>query len=490
MHPRFSVFAVSTAIVLAACSTDVVVAPLKVPTGPKLAVAVASQSGDYIVLTNGKGFPADFADKVGSLGGSVIYANSKVGFATVSGLSQDAATQLGATTGTNVQADAAFRLDSPLPAAQADPVELSAPTIESQGNPAAAILASWQWNMRLIGANAAWTDGQLGSSDVRVAILDTGIDYDNRDFFSSATGARLVDLSRSTSFVPADDAISATMFPTRNTISDFNGHGTNVASQVSSLAFAFSGVTSRTTLFGVKVLNARGSGTFGGVLSGVLWAADHDADVANMSLGGTFSKAGAGAFVSTINRVFNYAKQKGMLIVVAAGNAQPPDFIPTDIQHNGNQYVTYCDAPHVVCVAAVGPLSSTGNGDIPAWYSNYGRSAISVAAPGGNSTSTVTAWPWGNDQASWVWGFCSRTRLAFDAAGNPALAGCQAGNIVTGYIGTSQASPHVAGLAALLIAKYGHGQPQTIKRLIEKSGDPIDPAYGRSRINVKNALGL
>src|SRR4029077_9851133 len=107
---------------------------------------------------------------------------------------------------------------------------------------------------------------------------------------------------------------------TRNNISDFNGHGTNVATQVSSKAAAFAGVTSRTTLIGVKVLGANGSGSVGGVLNGILWAADHGADVANMSLGSDFSKAGAGRFTSLINRVFNYAKKQGMLIVVAAGN--------------------------------------------------------------------------------------------------------------------------------------------------------------------------
>jgi subtilisin family serine protease len=54
----------------------------------------------------------------------------------------------------------------------------------------------------------------------------------------------------------------------------------------------------------------------------------------------------------------------------------------------------------------------------------------------------------------------------------------------------SQASPHVAGLAALLIAEFGKGNPQQIKNIMQKSADPIDPAYGSGRINVKNALGL
>jgi subtilisin family serine protease len=70
------------------------------------------------------------------------------------------------------------------------------------------------------------------------------------------------------------------------------------------------------------------------------------------------------------------------------------------------------------------------------------------------------------------------------------LTACAAGNRLTGYIGTSQASPHVAGLAGLLVAQYGSKQPQRIKQVMEQSGDPIDPAFGRARISVKNALGL
>ncbi len=479
MHRRVSVVALFTALALAACSPDVVVSPLKVPTGPKLAVS-ANPSGNYLVLLKGNGIPKDFVQAVAQLGGKITSAHSGAGFATVSGLSADAAAQLGnANSVGEVQEDTEFTFDAPVQTIDADITALvSDPSIQSQGNPA------WK------GPNP-----KLGSPTVRVAILDTGIDYDNRDFFKAATAtvpeARLVDLSTSVSFVPGDEPIRAALFPARNAISDFHGHGTNVATQVSSLAFAFAGVTSRTTLVGIKVLSARGSGSLGGVLNGVLWAADHNVDIANMSLGSEFAKAGAGRFVSLINRVFNYAKQKGMLIVVAAGNAHDPD-PPIDIQHNGNQFVDYCDAPHVVCVAAVGPLVLNGFGDIPAFYSNYGRSKISVAAPGGNAGATLSAWPWFPflSNASAVWSFCSRQKVAFSAAGVPSKTDCQFGGSATGALGTSQAAPHVAGLAALLVEKYGHGQPQMIKHLLEQTSDPIDPAYGRGRISVINALGL
>src|SRR6185295_7133188 len=93
MPRRYHVFPL-VAVFLAACSADVV-APLKVPTGPKLAINVEGGSSSYIVATNGKGFPADFADKVASLGGNLTYANDKAGFALVSGLSAASASELG-----------------------------------------------------------------------------------------------------------------------------------------------------------------------------------------------------------------------------------------------------------------------------------------------------------------------------------------------------------------------------------------------------------
>lgn len=473
------------ALALAACSAD---SPeLLAPTTSAHDVQAAASSR-YIVLAN-NAFPKDFAARVASMGGAVQSQHDAAGVAVVSGLTSTAATQLASSTGIfDVQPDADITLDVPLAAVEADASDVATDVVASQTNPTLASRYNWQWNMRLINADKAWTAGKLGDPSVTVAILDTGIDYDAGDLNG------LVDLSRSTSFVPSDDAITHTYFSSRNVISDYHGHGTNVATQVSSKAKALAGVTSKTTLIGVKVLAASGSGSFSGVMNGVLWAADHGADVANMSLGGGFSKAGNGRFTSEINRVFNYANKKGMLIVVAAGNAS------SDLDHDGNTNATYCAETHVVCVSAVGPATATANPNTPTYYTNYGRSAISVAGPGGNADAahgfTVSAWPWGNDIASWVWSYCSKTRIAgFTSTGTPVLTACVAGNRLTGYIGTSQATPHVAGLAAQLVAATGHGQPQQIKHLIEQSAIQFgvsgnDPFYGHGRIDVARALGI
>ena len=473
------------ALTLAACSADTPepLAPIAAPARASRSVAAAPSR--YILASNG-GFAKDLAARVTALGGTLVRVHDGAGIAVVSGISSAAAARLSSIGGVNdVQADVEFSLDAPTAVAMADASTAQDPSINSVSNPAGASRYSWQWNMRDIHADAAWSAGKLGDPSVTVAILDTGIDYDDPDLNG------LVDLSRSTSFIPSDDSITATYFPSRNVIDDYHGHGTNVAAQVSSKAAVHAGVTSKTTLIGVKVLSGQGSGSLSAVLSGVLWAADHGADVANMSLGGGFAKAGNGRALSLINKVFNYAKQKGMLVVVSAGNES------SDLDHNGNVFASYCDATHVICVSAVGPTTPTGNPDESSYYTNFGRSAVSVAGPGGNGGTVVSAWPYGLGNWSYVWSYCSKHSLVFDEDTGAILgyAGCQAGNRVNGYAGTSQASPHVSGLAALLVARDGHGQPQQIKAAIEKSADDLgqtgtDPFYGRGRINVAKALGV
>jgi subtilisin family serine protease len=481
--------ALASVLALAACTSDVPTLPNPGSASDARAAAPAA-SDRYVVTANGGGFGSDFADRVTALGGTVQSIHRGAGIAVVSGVSAANVSKLGKLGGvSDVQADISITVQPSARLVRADASGVGASGIDAQSvaNPAAAALFPWQWNMQLIRADRAWAAGKLGSSGVTVAILDSGIDYDNLDLNG------LVDLSRSASFVASDDSITAKFFPSRNKITDYNGHGTNVAQQVSSKAVAFAGVTSKTTLLGVKVLGRTGSGSLSGVLNGVLWAADHGADVANMSLGGDFEKAGNGAAVSFINRVFNYANSKGMLIVVAAGNAG------ADIDHNGNVQNDYCDLPHVICVSAVGPEVATDDPDMPAWYSNFGRSAISVAAPGGSHTEldnpAVSNWPWGPDIASWVFSLCSRTLISGFAANGTPITPCASGNFVLSEIGTSQASPHVAGLAALLIAEQGKSKPSQIKAAILNSavdlGQPgTDPFYGRGRIDVANALGL
>ena len=514
MHPRFSALTLVAVATLAACSTDVVTSPEKLATAPSMSVS-AINADSYLVLFRGNGIPRDFAARVAAAGGTIQLIHAGAGIASVSGLTPAAATALRASADiADMQANAQVGLGHAVSPIQADAAATDNPSIDSQANPTSGIRFFFQWNMRLINAPTAWAAGKLGSAGVTAAIIDSGIDYNAFDLNG------LVDLSRSKSFTDRcaadvdpkpdeapnwepndctysvykkdDNAIAAESFPTRNLITDFNGHGTNVASQVSSKALVLAGVTSRTTLIGVKVLGANGFGWTDHILFGVLWAADHGANVANMSIGGALSKAGNGRFVGTLNRVFNYALKKNMLIVVAAGNETE------DLQHNANLYDTYCDAVHVLCVSAVGPGTATADPNTPAFFSNFGRQAVGVAAPGGNATFkdgafVLSAWPWGTDIASWVWSLCSKTTLdGYDEKG-VLKTPCSTGGRLTGEVGTSQASPHAAGLAALLFAEHPGASATAVKHMIEQSAvvpAGWDPAYGRGRIDVKAALGL
>lgn len=490
---------VFAALGLAACSTDMV-APTKTPSSPSFSKGVdgSSDNGDYLVLTSGSAIDPSFEGRVKNLGGKIKTRHAGAGLSVVSGLTEATAATLATAPGViEVTPDVQISLNLPTQPIYADATGLGL-ALGKKVNPADAGLFSWQWDMRAIKADEAWARGAVGKPSVTVAILDTGIDYDDPDL------AGLVDLSRSVSFMsgffkatptsavrPADDTVSKYFFPNRHPISDYNGHGTNVAAIVSSNAFAFAGVSARTRLMGVKVLGSNGVGTLGTALNGVLWAADHRADVANMSLGGGFPSTGNQAVIDIINQVFDYAKMKRMIVVVSAGNDGK------DLDNNGDTYQTYCDAPHVICVSATGPRLATSDPDEPAFYTNFGLTSIDVAAPGGNADAahgfTLSDWPWGTDFASWVWSYCSKTWIAsWTAANAPNAQPCAAGNQITAFVGTSQAAPHVSGLAALLITGNDPWRTTEIKRTIMETADDLgpagrDPFYGAGRINVANA---
>lgn len=343
--------------------------------------------------------------------------------------------------------------------------------IDSPEDPAGAFFFARQWHHRVIEADKAWDAGLLGDEEVTLAILDGGIDYTNLDL----TG--LVDLSRSASFVPSDDALVDQFFPGSNYITDLQFHGTHVAATAASNAFLAAGVTSKTTLTGIKVCDWLGECNFGAIFAGLFHAIETDVDVANMSLGGAFAKAGNGRFVGFINNLMNSVRRAGITVVVSAGNDA------VDLDNNDNEFAVFCDSPNVICVSATGPTASeTVNGpwtevDAPAFYTNNGRSAIDVAAPGGNSGGSV-------------WAACTTTSLFlpfFDID-------CSGGTSVLGISGTSMAAPHVSGLAALLVSQ-GVSKPSQVKARILQSADDLgdkgtDKFYGKGRINVANALGL
>ena len=441
------------------------------------ASAVSLESnGRYVVVFSAERVPVDFGERIAALGGSIESAIDSIGVAGVTGLSEVAATELGAAA--DIRAVEPDPMTRPRDDGEAvdgladEAVSGAAVTADATASPTTAQFYARQWNLRAVFAPDAWAAGFLGSRDVVVAILDTGIDYTNPDL------AGLVDLDRSISFVPED---VTRHYPGRLPFSDLFWHGTAVASVVASNAILLAGVNRYVTLLAVKVADSTNNHTVGRLISGIVYAADQGADVINLSRGSERHKSQSPGFVAAFERAVNYAFRKGALVVSVPFNDA------ADLDHDGDIVRMPCEAANAICAAATGPTGAAGvngpweNVDARALYSAFGRSAVSVAAPGGAGEV---------GQFRRMWTICTTTPTA--TTGAPA---CRARQAIAQPVGTSFAAPHVAGLAALLVAQLGHGNPALIRaRILESAddlGEPgVDPYYGKGRINVARALGL
>jgi subtilisin family serine protease len=444
------------------------------PTARPLAASVtqADPAGRHLVVFTAEQVPADFSQRVASLGGAIEASLDNIGVAAVTGLSEAGVAELAAAADVRaVEPDPITRdddaaSDTPADQAAGDPVVPA----DATASPSAARFYARQWNMRAVFADQAWAAGLLGSRDIKVAILDSGIDYLHPDLVG------LVDLEHSTSFVPED---VTRHYPGRLPFSDLHGHGTFVTSIVASNATVVAGINRYVTLLAVKINDSTRASSASRFLSGIVYAADQGADVINISDGRQFDKSKSPGTIAAFERAVNYAFRKGALLVTVPFNDG------ADLDHNGDLVRLPCEAANAICASATGPTSSAGaegpwqNVDAPASYSAFGRSAISVAAPGG-AVPLFTK----------IWLPCTTT----PSASTPRPE-CRAHQPVAQSLGTSFAAPHVAGLAALLVAQLGHGKPGLIRERILQTADDLgapgtDPFYGKGRINVARALGI
>ena len=487
---RITPFLLSGIIALSACADD----PTALPSAAAPGFNESEEGGTYLVRFKGAGVPAGFASDVAALGGEVIFAHA-VGIAAVAGLSEAAAGQLaGSSAVAAVDADAYVELPEPAEASleAAEAAEGSEPS--SPAAPATALRYNRQWNMHAVRAKAAWDAGHKGSPSVKIGVLDSGIDWLHPDLVGR------VDMALSRSFLSAAENARVTNTWGAGTplFADLHYHGTHVAATIASNAYIYAGVASGLTLVSLKVCTPgtaatgfRGGCPNSSILNAILYAADNGIPVINMSLGGSFQRRDASAaggfgpsFLATLNQVFQYAHRKGTTIVVSAGNSA------IDMDHDGNGYKSFCSTANVICVSATGPTAAAGvtgpwtNVDALASYSNYGRSAISVAAPGGNRGGSVTAACSGFTIVTSL--LACRNRFFISPTRWSAFS--------VGLSGTSMASPHVAGLAGLIVSD-GTTQPGQVRARIQQSADDLgeegtDPAYGKGRLNVARALGL
>jgi serine protease len=301
----------------------------------------------------------------------------------------------------------------------------------------------YQWHLRQIGLPEAWKLGQ--GTGVVVAVIDTGV-------------SRVADLAEAT-FAPGFNFLANTA-----NADDDHGHGTHVAgtiAQSTNNGRGVSGVAFGATIMPLKVLSAQGSGSMGGIAQAIRWAADHGAQVINMSLGGPFP-------VGTINSAIKYAHSKGVTVVAAAGN-------------DGRGRVSYpARYPGVIAVAA------TQFDETTTFYSNWGRE-VDIAAPGGNVRvdQNGDGQPDGVLQHTIVPGNTSKTDYLW-------------------FMGTSMASPHVAGVAALVIGA-GIRKPEAVEQILLDTArkprrnaaastpgasvqDRVDDHYGAGVVDAAAAL--
>jgi subtilisin family serine protease len=454
-------------------------------------VAVSEvQARTYVVVGNGGKLPGKLEAAVKNAGGSIVRSLPQIGVAIVESSSAGFGGSLGKVAG----------LDAVLPDARITPalpaVGASVAIEDSVALPAThttLVTDAWaalQWNLDAVDAGSAWQAGQLGAG-VRVAVLDSGLASAHIDLAAN------VNTALCTSFVPGE-AYNLTG-------TGFN-HGTHVAGIIAAAANGVGtvGVAPKAEIVSVKVLSAlTGSGSFGAVISGIVYAADIDAKVINMSLGAEFPRSGyiddngtpsdpsddypvsANEIASLINatsRATTYAYQRGVTVVVAAGNSG------IDRDHDGNLFVLPADCSHVISVSATGPtgwaVDPDTDLDVLASYSNYGQSRIDLAAPGGDAlypgddVSTIG----GITQFSWVFDmvFAPSNRIGTS-------------NRYSWAAGTSMAAPHVSAIAAIIIGRNGGSmKPQAVLRALRASADDLgkpgnDDDYGAGRVNAGRA---
>jgi lantibiotic leader peptide-processing serine protease len=427
---------------------------------------------EHVVLFS-RGVPDRFQARVEALGGTVLRTHPEIGVAIVTGLADEEAEVLSREGGiTGITRDVAL-FGLPRPAESGGSV-LSPSTLQPASLPADAFFFPFQWNLGVIQADRAFASGFTDASGIRVAILDSGID----PFHVDLQGR--VDASRSVAFVPS-------LNPAGPVWGDDDFHGTHVAGTVTTNNLGTAGVAPGASLIAVKVCGYTGGVApgpvgcpLGAVISGLVHAGQVGAHVANLSLGGLVNipAPGAGVLNGAMSRAVTYAGQQGTLVVAASGNAALDlGHLSRDFGVNAVRMVP-CEIATTLCVSSTGPT------DLLASYSNFGRSAINVAAPGGDLVVTFAPF------TSMILAPCSSLTL------DPDLAGCAGSPVQFVFSqGTSMAAPHVAGAAALAAAYSGRTPtPGQLRTGLERTADDLgplgrDPFYGAGRINVCSLVG-
>jgi subtilisin family serine protease len=431
--------------------------------------ALAQQT--YVLTARAWG--PDQAAAVAAAGGTVVFGHNGAGVGVATSSAQDFAARVRASNAiASVETDRLVQWQMPMITVDVDESFTNPPNNDTFFN-------YIQWAPQAIDAPGAWASGCNGNG-VRVAVLDGGIHSTHADLVAN------LDVAASRSFVPG--------FNFNEDVGTF-WHGTHVAGIVAAAdnTIGTIGIAPQARLVGVKVLH-NGSGSFGGVIQGILYAATPlaqgggGADIINMSLGAIIAKndEGGGRLVAAMNKAVNYANRFGVLVVTAAGNDG------LDLDHSGNLISVPAQSGAGVAVSATGPMGfALGATDFerPASYTNYGTSAINVAAPGGDSALPGTA-------------ACSLPRVpsgsvafpcwVFDMVVSTSRGAAASTTSYSWASGTSMAAPAASAVAAIIKQKNPNISLGALKAALQNSAidagkNGADPFYGKGWVNALRA---
>ncbi|MGV9705631.1 S8 family peptidase [Streptomyces sp. NPDC003483] len=420
--------------------------------GPNLAYVVNTTTDHRTIASVKKAITA--------AGGSVVIAYEQIGVIVVHSADPDFGRRIRAVRG--VQSAGATRT-APLAAAgttdEGAAKVLSAAEAAKVSRSASAgqePLEADQWDLRAIGADkAAKTDP--GSKKVTVAVIDVGVDDTHPDIapnFSPSQSANCVGGKPDTTY-GAWRPVDADHY-----------HGTHVAGEIAAArnGVGVAGVAPGVKVSGITVAEPDSTQLFypESVVCAFVFAADHGVEITNNSyyvdpwLYNCLDDPDQRAIVDAVDRAQRYAQHKGTLNVAAAGNSN--DDLDADALSDASSPDDSTPVPRTVdphkCfdvptqLPGVVTVSSTGVTGAKSYFSSYGKGVVDVAAPGGD-----------------------RFQIPDTPSKDGRILSTLPNNQYGWLQGTSMATPHVAGVAALLKSKYPWAGPATLQRLLKAEAD-------------------
>lgn len=326
---------------------------------------------------------------------------------------------------------------------------------------------SKQWGMQDIGVKEAWTNASKDSTEIIVAVIDTGVDYTHEDLASNIwrnageTGLDANGKDKSTNGIDddgngfVDDVVGWDFARNDNKPYDTTGgnpffggnpgHGTHCAGNVGASAEngkGIVGVAPNVKIMALRFLTEQGQGDTAGAVQSIKYAADNGAKILSNSWG---SEGNGGQDDTPLREAIDYAMSKGVLFIAAAGNSnynneqKAKQALPASYDHD-----------NIIAVAAIDKSNNKSS------FSNFGSSTVDIGAPGSAIYSTIP------------------------------------GNKYMNLDGTSMACPIVAGAAALYWSKNPQATWKDVKNAILGTARPIASLKGKSvtggKLNVRDLM--